>query len=103
MTTLAQWAPAVEVYSIDEAFFDLTGIATEALCTYGQTLRTTIQQWTGIPVSIGIAPTKTLAKLANRLAKRSPHGVVVLTVTSESLSGNKTLIREALMSHAGQG
>jgi DNA polymerase V len=83
MTTLAQWAPAVEVYSIDEAFLDLTGIATEALCTYGQTLRTTIQQWTGIPVSIGIAPTKTLAKLANRLAKRSPHGVVVLTVTSE--------------------
>jgi DNA polymerase V len=83
MTTLAQWAPAVEVYSIDEAFLDLTGLSTDALRTYGQTLRTTIQQWTGIPVSIGIAPTKTLAKLANRLAKRSPQGVVALTITAE--------------------
>ena len=57
----------------------------DALTAYGQTLRTTIQQWTGIPVSIGIAPTKTLAKLANRLAKRSPEaqGVVTLTVPSE--------------------
>src|SRR4029434_8451148 len=67
MTTLAQWAPAVEVYSIDEAFLDLTGLSTDALRTYGQTLRTTMHRWTGIPVSIGIAPTKTLAKLANRL------------------------------------
>jgi DNA polymerase V len=83
MATLTQWAPAVEVYSIDEAFLDLTGIATDALRTYGQTLRTTVHQWTGIPVSIGIAPTKTLAKLANRLAKRSPQGVVTLTAASE--------------------
>src|SRR5215813_11351401 len=81
MTTLAQWAPAVEVYSIDEAFLDLTGISTDDLRIYGQTLRATIHQWTGIPVSIGIGPTKTLAKLANRLAKRSPQaqGVVILT------------------------
>jgi DNA polymerase V len=83
MTTLMQWAPAVEVYSIDEAFLDLTGISTEALRTYGKTLRATIHQWTGIPVSIGIAPTKTLAKLANRLAKRSPQGVVALTAATE--------------------
>ena len=83
MTTLTQWASAVEVYSIDEAFLDLTGISTDALTRYGQTLRTTIYQWIGIPVSIGIAPTKTLAKLANRLAKRSPQGVVALTITAE--------------------
>jgi DNA polymerase V len=83
MMTLTQWAPAVEVYSIDEAFLDLTGISTDALTPYGQTLRTTIHRWTGIPVSIGIAPTKTLAKLANRLAKRSPQGVVTLTALSE--------------------
>ena len=83
MMTLTQWAPTVEVYSIDEAFLDLTGISTDALTPYGQTLRTTVHQWTGIPVSIGIAPTKTLAKLANRLAKRSPQGVVALTITSE--------------------
>src|SRR5262249_8483354 len=80
MTTLMQWAPAVEVYSIDEAFLDLAGISTDDLRIYGETLRATIHQWTGIPVSIGIAPTKTLAKLANRLAKRSPQGVVTLTI-----------------------
>src|SRR6266545_4081590 len=79
MATLAQWAPAVEVYSIDEAFLDLTGLTTKDLGRYGQRLRTTVQQWTGIPVSIGMASTKTLAKLANRLAKRTPHGVVALT------------------------
>ena len=82
MTTLTQWTPAVEVYSIDEAFVDLTGISTHNLTGYGQTLRATIHQWIGIPVSIGIAPRK-LAKLANRLAKRSPQGVVALTITAE--------------------
>jgi DNA polymerase V len=81
MTTLAQWAPAVEVYSIDEAFLTFSALPLDALTAYGQTIRATIQQWTGIPVSIGIASTKTLAKLANRLAKRSPEakGVVALT------------------------
>jgi DNA polymerase V len=83
LTTLTQWTPAVEVYSIDEAFLDLTGLSTNTLGTYGQTLRTTVQQWTGMPVSIGIGATKTLAKLANRCAKRSPQGVVALTVTAE--------------------
>src|SRR4029450_6187548 len=83
MTTLTQWAPAVEVYSIDEAFLDLTGISTHDLTGYGKTLRATIFQWIGIPVSIGIAPTKTLAKLANRLAKPSPQGVATLTAASE--------------------
>ena len=83
MTTLTQWAPAVEVYSIDEAFLDLSGLSTHDLTGYGQTLRATIHQWIGISVSIGIAPTKTLAKLANRLAKRSPQGVIALTVTPE--------------------
>jgi DNA polymerase V len=85
MTTLTQWAPAVEVYSIDEAFLDLTGLSTADLTGYGHTMRAIIQQWTGIPVSIGIGPTKTLAKLANRLAKRSPEaqGVVTLTAPGE--------------------
>src|SRR5262249_48908687 len=71
MMTLAQWTSEVEVYSIDEAFLHLPTCSPDALPAYGQTIRTTIQQWTGIPVSIGIGPTKTLAKLANRLAKRS--------------------------------
>jgi DNA polymerase V len=85
MTTLTQWTPEVEVYSIDEAFLQFTALPPDALTAYGQTIRATIQQWTGIPVSIGIGPTKTLAKLANRLAKRSPEaqGVVTLTAPGE--------------------
>jgi len=55
----------VEVYSIDEAFLDLTGLSTDDLVSYSHTMRATIHQWTGIPLSIGVAPTKTLAKLAN--------------------------------------
>jgi DNA polymerase V len=84
MTTLAQWAPAVEVYSIDEAFLQCSPLPLDALTAYGQSMRATIQQWTGIPVSIGIAPTKTLAKLANRLAKRSVDAQGVLTLISAS-------------------
>jgi DNA polymerase V len=85
MTTLTQWTPEVEVYSIDEAFLKFSALPPGALTAYGQTMRATIQQWTGIPVSIGIGPTKTLAKLANRLAKRSPaaQGVVALTAPGE--------------------
>src|SRR2546427_13060996 len=79
---LAQWAPDVEVYSIDEAFLQLSALPSNALAAYGQTMRTTIQQWTGIPVSIGIGSTKTLAKLANRLAKRSAEAQGVVTLTS---------------------
>jgi DNA polymerase V len=85
MTTLTQWTPDVEVYSIDEAFLQFSMVPPDGLTAYGQSMRATIQKWTGIPVSIGIGPTKTLAKLANRLAKRSPEaqGVVILTSPSE--------------------
>jgi DNA polymerase V len=62
MTTLTQWTPEVEVYSIDEAFLEFATLPPDALTAYGQSMRATIQQWTGIPVSIGIGPTKTLAK-----------------------------------------
>jgi DNA polymerase V len=82
MTTLTQWTPEVEVYSIDEAFLKFSVLLPDALTAYGQTIRATIQQWTGIPVSIGIGPTKTLAKLANRLAKRSPEAQGVVTLNS---------------------
>ena len=85
MTTLTQWTPEVEVYSIDEAFLQFAMLPPDALTAYGQSIRATIQKWTGIPVSIGIASTKTLAKLANRLAKRSveAQGVVTLTAPGE--------------------
>jgi DNA polymerase V len=82
MTTLEQLAPAVEVYSIDEAFLDLTGVSSAiSLAAFGHQVRQTIQDWIGITVCVGIAPTKTLAKLANHAAKqyRATAGVVDLT------------------------
>lgn len=69
MTIIESLVPAVEVYSIDEAFADLTGIPGD-LTAFGRTIRTAVYKRTGIPVGVGIAPTKTLAKLANHTAKR---------------------------------
>jgi DNA polymerase V len=69
MTIIESMVPAVEVYSIDEAFADLTGIPGD-LTAFGRTIRAAVYKGTGIPVGVGIAPTKTLAKLANYTAKR---------------------------------
>ena len=60
----------VEVYSVDEAFVDLDDFGTKDLKAFGLHIRHTVEQWTGIKVSVGIAPTKTLAKLANNIAKQ---------------------------------
>lgn len=82
MRTLEMLAPRVEVYSIDEAFLDLTGmVPLFSLLAYGKSIKQTVEQWTGISVCIGIAPTKTLSKLANHAAKKYPAtgGVVDLT------------------------
>jgi DNA polymerase V len=62
---------SVEVYSVDEAFLDLSHIPVNQLAEYASHIKDTVEQWTGISVSVGIAPTKTLAKLANRLAKKN--------------------------------
>ncbi len=82
MQTLEALAPAVEVYSIDEAFLDLTGVDNAVdLTEFGLQVRATVQQHIGMTVCVGIAPTKTLAKLANHAAKQYPatRGVVDLT------------------------
>ncbi|MBE9111340.1 Y-family DNA polymerase [Nodosilinea sp. LEGE 07298] len=71
--TLQHFSPEVEQYSIDEAFLGLHGFTKADLGDYGQKIRTTVKQWTGIPVSVGIAKTKTLAKLAAHEAKRYPN------------------------------
>ena len=71
MQILSTFTPDLEIYSIDEAFLDLRGFDTR-LDAHARNLRATVLQWTGIPVSVGIAPTKTLAKLANRIAKKDP-------------------------------
>lgn len=72
METLEQFCPDLEIYSIDEAFLSLSGFTSRNLTDYGRTIRSTVKRWTGLPVSIGIAETKTLAKIANRVAKRTP-------------------------------
>ncbi|MBT4485426.1 MAG: SOS mutagenesis and repair protein UmuC, partial [Candidatus Latescibacteria bacterium] len=66
METLARFTPDIEVYSIDEAFLNLEGFGRRDLTAYGHKIRKTVRRWTGMPVSIGIAETKTLAKIANR-------------------------------------
>lgn len=80
MSLIESMVPAVEVYSIDEAFADLTGI--NSLEQFGRQIRAQVLRCTGIPVGVGIAPTKTLAKLANHTAKRlqaQTGGVVDIT------------------------
>ncbi len=79
--TLQQFTPNLEVYSIDESFLDLGDFYNTDIQAYARTIKTTVLQWTGIPVAVGVAPTKTLAKVANRLSKKSAkaNGVLVLT------------------------
>jgi DNA polymerase V len=80
MSILEHFEPNIEIYSIDEAFLNVTGVARGKLHDHGAELRQTILKWTGIPTSIGFAPTKTLAKLANHITKHCPEfkGVLVL-------------------------
>ena len=71
-TTLRQMVPAVEVYSIDEAFLDLRGLEHTDLDALAKNISSVCKRNTGIPVSVGIAPTKTLAKIASKLCKQYP-------------------------------
>ena len=82
MQTLTQFTPEMEIYSIDEAFLDLSNFRRIDLTEYGRKIKTTVEKWTGIPVSVGIAGTKTLAKIANRLAKYSKIANGVLDLSS---------------------
>jgi DNA polymerase V len=83
MATLRQFTPEMEIYSIDEAFLSLSGMNIDRE-KYCRNIRNVVKQWTGIPVSIGIGPTKTLAKLANRFAKKDPALDGVLDLTDHS-------------------
>ena len=68
MSIVGQYAPRQEVYSIDESFLDFTGMRGD-LTAIGREMRAQVLQWTGLPTSVGFGPTKTLAKLANHVAK----------------------------------
>src|SRR3954452_12091278 len=76
-----QFSPEVETYSIDESFLDLSGFKRRDLVTYARDLRETVRMWVGIPTCVGLGRTKTLAKLANWIAKQVPElrGVFDLT------------------------
>ena len=74
MAMLSDFSPRQEIYSIDECFLDLAGFAPQSLPDYGQKMRNTIKKNTGIPVCVGIAKSKTLAKLANHCAKKKLAG-----------------------------
>jgi DNA polymerase V len=78
MRTLKRFNSEIEVYSIDEAFLDLTNFSDDEIESVGIEIRSIILQWTGIPTSIGIAKTKTLSKIANHIAKKEKSGVVSL-------------------------
>ena len=82
--TLLTCTPDVEVYSIDECFANLDPLPPQDFTVWAETTRAKIRQWTGIPVSIGIGPTKTLSKLANKYAKKHcPQGA--FDITDESV------------------
>ena len=83
MTTLEDFTPNVEIYSIDEAFLDLSGFKGRDLGTYGDFISAQVLKRTGVPVSMGIAGTKTLAKIANRMAKKEKRGAIDLTTSAD--------------------
>jgi DNA polymerase V len=81
VSVLDEFTPEVERYSIDEAFMNLAGIKCESYHALGTVVRERVHKYTGIPVTIGIAETKTLAKVANHLAKDSEKAAGVLDLT----------------------
>ena len=78
MRTLKRFNSDIEVYSIDEAFLDLSNFSDDEVESVGKEIRETVLKWTGIPTSIGIAKTKTLSKVANHIAKKKVSGVTSL-------------------------
>ena len=78
MRTLKRFNSDIEVYSIDEAFMDLSNFSDREVEEVGKEIRETVLKWTGIPTSIGIAKTKTLSKIANHIAKKKKSGVTSL-------------------------
>lgn len=95
MTILADYSPEMEIYSIDECFLKLDGFNKYFnLQDYGGEMRRKVLKWTGIPISIGIAPTKALAKLANKIAKKFTditEGVYIIDSVEKRIKALKWL------------
>ena len=82
---LERAAPEIEVYSVDESFLEISSLPTDDYAAWARQLRAQIFQWTGIPASIGVAPSKTLAKAASEFAKKTPEtgGVAIVSTDGE--------------------
>lgn len=91
MAILSDFSPNCEVYSIDESFVDLTGTAKIREVSYA--MRERVGMWTGIPVCVGIGPTKTLAKLANHVAKKHPKSKGVFNYNALTSDQKSNLLR----------
>src|SRR5947208_1696522 len=84
MGVLSTFSPRMEVYSIDEAFLELTDLIIDDFTEFGRTIKAQVLQFTGIPVSVGIAPTKSLTKIANEVVKKDHQYGGVLDLTNLS-------------------
>ncbi|MEY4522473.1 MAG: UmuC protein [Bacteroidota bacterium] len=97
MTLLGEFSPEIEIYSIDEAFLKLTGFDYFDLQAYGNEMLQRVTKGTGVPISVGIAPTKALAKVANRIAKKYPKetkGTYIIDTEEKRLKALKWLAVE---------
>ena len=94
MQILSEYSPEIEIYSIDELFLKLVGFEFFDLQSYGASMREKVFTWTGIPISVGIAPSKALSKLANRIAKKYPEktaGVYIIDSEEKIIKALKWL------------
>ncbi len=88
MKVLKGFTDKIEIYSIDEAFLDLSHIKDEQVEEYGKQIRERVLKWTGIPTSVGISNTKTLSKVANHIAKKNKAGVIFLKKDIDNILKN---------------
>ncbi len=94
MSILSKFSPNIEIYSIDEAFLKFEGFENYDLESYCQNIKDMVFKWTGIPISIGIAPTKALAKVSNRISKKFPNktkGVYLMNSEEKRIKALKWL------------
>lgn len=103
MDTLRTLSPSVEVYSVDEAFLDLSHIDPKEIPAYSMHIRKTVEQWTGISVSIGVASTKTLAKAANHLAKKNKAATQCVYILADAVQEQRALQQLRVSSLWGVG
>ncbi len=94
MSILSRFTPNIEIYSIDEAFLKFEGFENYDLESYCLEIKDMVLKWTGIPISIGVAPTKALAKASNRIAKKFPNqtkGVYLINSEQKRIKALKWL------------